>query len=54
MTDIALRTTVDLISELEAERDKFFAVALVVGYESSTTFVFADDAKVAKRSLSVE
>lgn len=49
-----MRTMTDLISELEAERDKFFAVALAVGFESSTTFVFADEAdKLRKLNMAV-
>jgi hypothetical protein len=36
-----MRTTVDLIQELNEEANKFFTCALVVGFESTTTFVFS-------------
>lgn len=38
-----MRTTKDLIEELEAEKGKFFVVALAVGFERTTTFVFANE-----------
>ncbi len=50
-----MRTTVDLVSELEAEREKFFAVALAVDFENSTTFVFGDeDDKLHKLNTAIE
>jgi hypothetical protein len=40
-----VRTTIDLIHELETEAHRFTNAALAVGFEKTTTFVFADDAK---------
>jgi hypothetical protein len=37
------RTTADLIEELEAEAGTFTNAALVVGFESTTVFVFSTD-----------
>ena len=39
----AKRSTLDLISELDAEKAKFFCVALAVGFEKNTTFVWASE-----------
>jgi hypothetical protein len=36
-----MRTTADLIQELDEEAGNFTGVALVVGFEATTTFVFA-------------
>jgi hypothetical protein len=39
-----MRTTIDLIHELEAEAQRFTGVALA-GFDKTTTFIFADDPK---------
>ena len=38
-----MRTTADLIAELDAEANNFTKAALVVGLESTTMFVFSTD-----------
>jgi hypothetical protein len=38
-----MRTTADLIQELDEEAAKFFACAIAVGFESTTTFVFSHE-----------
>jgi hypothetical protein len=49
------RTTVDLIEELEAEKNNFTNVALAVGFESTTIFIFATEAdKLDKLNLAVK
>jgi hypothetical protein len=37
------RSTVDLIKELEHEAGNFTEVALAIGFESTTIFVFSGD-----------
>ena len=50
-----MREPIALISELDAERSKFFAVALVVGFENHTEFVFADESeKIQKLNKAIE
>ena len=49
------RTTIDLIEELEAEKDNFTNAALAVGFESTTIFIFATEAdKLDKLNLTVK
>jgi hypothetical protein len=49
------RTTVDLIEELEAEKNNFTDVALAIGFDSTTTFIFAtEDGKLDKLNGAVE
>jgi len=49
------RTTIDLIEELEAEKNSFTNVALAIGFESTTIFIFATEAdKLDKLNRAVE
>jgi hypothetical protein len=38
-----MRTTKDLIDELDYEKSHFWVVALAVGFERTTTFIFAHE-----------
>jgi hypothetical protein len=49
------RTTADLVTELEFERAKFFVVALAVGFENDSVFIFGDDAdKLEKLNAAIK
>ncbi len=43
-----MRTTLDLIKELAEEANNFTGVALAVGFEHTTTFIFANQAEPLK------
>ena len=38
-----MRTPEELIAELDGEKHKFRVLALAIGFQSTTTFVFADE-----------
>lgn len=44
-----MRTTVDLVKELNDEASKFWVCAICVGFESSTTFVFSNQTDQLER-----
>ena len=43
------RTTADLINEFDAEKEKFFFVALVIGFDRSTSLVAANEGTTTDR-----
>jgi hypothetical protein len=50
-----IRTTAELVAELEAEGPKFDAVFLAIGFDESATLIFANEPnKLAKLNRAVE